>query len=97
MLVRVTPSKADLRIASEIVDFISGLANEGERILVIGGAARLDVALEKLLKAVLEPQPNPKGSDNLFDPDRPLGRFPLKSASPTGWASSILRWNARCK
>jgi hypothetical protein len=43
---------------------------------VLLGAARLDYALEKLLKSVM--QPNVGGDDNLFDPDRPLGSFSAK-------------------
>lgn len=64
------------RVTTEIVRFVSGLAQEGERILVIGGAARVDVALERLLKASLHH--NPGGEDNLFDQDRPLGTFSAK-------------------
>lgn len=62
----------------ELTDFLTGLANEGQRALVIGGAARIDVAVERLLKAVTLPCPG--GNDNLFDPDRPLGTFSAKIA-----------------
>src|ERR1700727_2523834 len=65
-----------LRIGSEIGSLIGGLVLEGERALVVVGAARLDVALEELLKKVLRHHPG--GSDNLFDPDRPLGTFSSK-------------------
>ena len=57
--------------------FMSGLALEGDRTLVIGGAARLDVTLERLLKKVMLHHPG--GSDNLFDSDRPLGSFSAKN------------------
>jgi len=40
------------------------------------GAARLELALERLLMRAM--QPHPGGSDNLFDPDRPLGTFSAK-------------------
>ncbi len=52
------------------------LMNEGERGAVLLGAARLEAALEKLLKSILSPHPD--GNDNLFQPDRPLGSFSAK-------------------
>ena len=55
-----------------------GLAEESDRSAVILGAARLDLALERLLKQVMYHHPG--GSDNLFDPDRPLGSFSAKIA-----------------
>jgi DNA-binding MltR family transcriptional regulator len=61
-----------------LVNFITGLAKEGERALVIGGAARLDVALERLLKSVTRHTAG--GRDDLFDPERPLGTFSAKIA-----------------
>ena len=63
----------------EFVAFLGGLANEGERALVIGDSARIDVALERLLKAVTHPCPG--GRDDLFDADRPLGTFSAKIAA----------------
>jgi len=65
-------------VASDLIAFIGGPAKEGERTLVIGGAARPDVALERLLKSVMRHQAG--GSDSLFDPDRPLGTFSAKIA-----------------
>jgi hypothetical protein len=53
--------------------FILDLAKEGERAAVVLGASRADSLLEELLKAALRPHPG--SSDNLFDPDRPLGTF----------------------
>ena len=52
------------------------LINEGERGGVLLGAARIDFALEKLLKSIMSPHPD--GNDNLFQPDRPLGSFSSK-------------------
>lgn len=63
---------------TEAVDFVLGLAAESDRSAVILGAARLDVALERLLKQVM--QHHPGGNDNLFDADRPLGSFAAKIA-----------------
>lgn len=57
---------------------VSGLMAEGERAAVVVGAARLDLALERLLKSVMHHHPG--GTDNLFDPDRPLGTFSSKIA-----------------
>jgi hypothetical protein len=58
-------------IGDEITTFIAGLADEGQRSAVVLGAARCDVALERLLKKGT--MHHPDGADNLFDPDRPLG------------------------
>lgn len=66
------------RLIQEITDFVKGLAREGERAAVVLGAARLDVALELLLKKLMHHHPG--GSDNLFEPDRPLGSFSAKIA-----------------
>ncbi|MCX5968870.1 MAG: hypothetical protein NTV57_14770 [Cyanobacteria bacterium] len=44
--------------------------------LVLVGAARLDLALEHLLKAVMAPSPEP--DDKLFTPDRSLGSYGAK-------------------
>ena len=72
--------------SDELMCFIVDLAEEGERALVIGGAARIDVVLERLLKAVLKPHPG--GDDNLFDPDRPLGSFSAKIS--LAWRMGLL-------
>lgn len=66
------------RLTQETTRFVSGLAREGERAAVVLGAARLDVALERLLKKLMHP--NPGGSDNLFDSQCPLGSFSAKIA-----------------
>ena len=54
------------------------LAKESDRSAVVLGGARLNVALERLLKAVMNHHPG--GDDNLFDPDRPVGSFSSKIA-----------------
>lgn len=66
-----------VKFVNELDAFIGLLASEGERSLVIGGAARIDVAVERLLKAVMSRAPRGK-DDNLFHPDRPLGTFSAK-------------------
>jgi hypothetical protein len=70
------PAATQTEFSNELLQFMTELAAEGERAAVIGGAARVEVALEHLLKSVLHY--NPEGSDNLFDPDRPLGTFSVK-------------------
>jgi DNA-binding MltR family transcriptional regulator len=63
-------------VMSEFWDFYKGLAKEGERILVIGGSARIEVALERLLRKVMHRDSG--AQDNLFDPDRPIGTLSAK-------------------
>jgi hypothetical protein len=65
-------------IGKEVGALIGGLAQEGQRSTVIVGAARLDIALERLLKGIMAHHPGE--SDNLFHPDRPLGTFSAKIA-----------------
>lgn len=72
--------------SDELMGFLVDLAEEGERALVIGGVARIDVVLERLLKAVLRPHSG--GDDNLFDPDRPLGSFSAKIS--LAWRMGLL-------
>jgi hypothetical protein len=64
--------------ASEMGKFVLGLAEEGERSAVVLGASRADALLEELLRTALKRHPG--GSDNLFDPDRPLGTFSARIA-----------------
>ena len=66
-------------ISLEVRTMIEGLMKEGERAAVVVGAARLELALEHLLKKVM--QENPGGSDDLFDSDRNLGTFSAKIAT----------------
>jgi hypothetical protein len=60
--------KAAVAVGQEITRLVVGLVLEGQRALVIAGAARLDLALENVLKHSMRHHPG--GSDNLFDPDR---------------------------
>jgi hypothetical protein len=73
---RVAPS-SDAAV-EEAIEFVFGLAEESDRSAVILGAARLDLAIGRLLKQVMHHHPG--GSDNLFDQDRPLGTFSAKIA-----------------
>jgi len=66
------------RVTTDISTFLNELAQESERSAVVLSAARLDNALEKLLKSYLVHYPG--GSDNLFDQDRPLSTFSAKIA-----------------
>ena len=73
------PAIAEARryeIVEETGQFFLQLATEGERAAVVMGAARIDFGLEKLLKTVMRHDSG--GTDNLFDPDRPLGTFSAK-------------------
>lgn len=65
-------------VGEDAAVFVQGLAKESDRSAVILGAARLDVSLERLLKAVMSHHPG--GNDNLFDGDRPLSTFSAKIA-----------------
>jgi hypothetical protein len=65
-------------VQKRVTEFLMDLADEGERSAVVLGAARLDLALERVVKKVTTHHPG--GSDNLFDPDRPLGTFAAKIA-----------------
>jgi hypothetical protein len=67
-----------MTIVKDVSAFVVGLAKEGERTAVVLGSARLDVALEQLLKKQMHHHSG--GADNLFDPDRPLGTFSAKIA-----------------
>ena|SRR5579862_6438575 len=72
----VKKQTAGVEMGKEIRTLVAGLMQEGERAAVVVGAARLELALERLLTRVM--QPHPGGSDNLFDPERPLGTFSAK-------------------
>jgi len=54
-----------------------GMLRERGRGAVLVGVARVDAALESLLRAALNP---PRGSETLFHSDRPLGSFGAKIA-----------------
>jgi len=66
------------RVNEDLTAFMGVLASEGERAAVVVGCARIDLALERLLKSVMEP--NPGGQDNLFAVERPLNSFGVKIA-----------------
>ncbi len=65
-------------VGDEAGKIAAQLQKEGGRGAVLLGAARLDLACERLLKGIMHS--NPKGEDNLFDPDRALGTFSAKIA-----------------
>lgn len=58
--------------AEEARSVALGMLRERGRGAVLVGVARVDAALEALLKAALAP---PRGSESLFHTDRPLGSF----------------------
>jgi hypothetical protein len=66
------------RIGELVGKFVGELCQEGERAAVVLGAARVDLGIEELLKKIL--RPNPGGSDDLFEGDRPLSTFSAKIA-----------------
>ena len=59
--------------ASAVRTIALQMLEERGRGAVLVGVARVDVALERLLQAVLLPAPAP--TDSFFQPDRPLGSF----------------------
>ena len=63
--------------AEEARSVALGMLRERGRGAVLVGVARVDAALEALLKATLAP---PRGSETLFHTDRPLGSFGAKIA-----------------
>ena len=63
--------------AEEARSVALGMLRERGRGAVLVGVARVDAALEALLKAALAP---PRGSETLFHTDRPLGSFGAKIA-----------------
>ena len=65
-----------VEITTTVAAFLVRLSRESERSAVILGVARVDRALERALKALLNA---PTGaSDSLFDQDRPLATFSAK-------------------
>lgn len=65
-------------LAAEVHVLLDELVREGQRALVIAGSARIDIALEHLLKRAMRHHAGT--SDSLFDNDRPLGTFAAKIA-----------------
>ena len=72
------PSNLVKERGGDLGKFVAELAEEGERSAVVLGASRADSLLEELLKGTMRRHPG--GSDNLFDPDRPLGSFSSRIA-----------------
>jgi len=71
------PTPEALRVAESARSIAQQMLQERGRGAVLVGAARVDAALEVLLKASLAP---PLGSETLFPNDRPLGSFGARIA-----------------
>ena len=71
------PTPEALRVAESARTIALQMLSERGRGAVLVGAARVDAALEVLLKASLAP---PSGSESLFPADRPLGSFGARIA-----------------
>jgi hypothetical protein len=71
------PTPEVLRVAESARTIALQMLSERGRGAVLVGAARVDAALEVLLKASLAP---PSGSETLFPTDRPLGSFGARIA-----------------
>lgn len=71
------PTPEALRVAESARTIALQMLSERGRGAVLVGAARVDAALEGLLKAALAP---PSGSETLFLTDRPLGSFGARIA-----------------
>jgi hypothetical protein len=71
------PTPEALRVAESARSIALQMLEERGRGAVLVGAARVDAALEVLLKAALAP---PSGSETLFLTDRPLGSFGARIA-----------------
>ena len=72
----MTPDPLTLAAAEQARSVAVQMMAERGRGLVLVGAARLDLALEHLLKAVMAPSADP--DDKLFTPDRSLGSYGAK-------------------
>jgi hypothetical protein len=72
----MTPDPLTLAAAEQARSVAVQMMAERGRGLVLVGAARLDLALEHLLKAVMAPSAEP--DDKLFTPDRSLGSYGAK-------------------
>jgi len=70
------PDPLTLAAAEQARNVAVQMMTERGRGLVLVGAARLDLALEHLLKAVMAPSHDP--DDKLFTPDRSLGSYGAK-------------------
>jgi hypothetical protein len=72
----MNPDPRALAAAEQARNVAVQMMSERGRGLVLVGAARLDLALEHLLKAVMAPSAEP--DDKLFTPDRSLGSYGAK-------------------
>jgi hypothetical protein len=72
----MAPDPLTLAAAEQARNVALQMMRERGRGLVLVGAARLDLALEHLLKAVMAPSSDP--DDKLFTPDRSLGSYGAK-------------------
>lgn len=72
----MSPDPLTLAAAEHARNVAVQMMTERGRGLVLVGAARLDLALEHLLKAVMVPSTEP--DDKLFTPDRSLGSYGSK-------------------
>lgn len=72
----MSPDPLTLAAAEQARTVVLQMMAERGRGVVLVGAARLDLALEHLLKAVMAPSQDP--DDGLFTPDRSLGSFGSK-------------------
>jgi len=72
----MSPDPLTLAAAEQARNVAVQMMAERGRGLVLVGAARLDLALEHLLKAVMAPSADP--DDKLFTPDRTLGTYGAK-------------------
>lgn len=70
------PDQTTLSAAEQARTVVLQMMAERGRGVVLVGAARLDLALEHLLKAVMAPSPD--HDDGLFTPERSLGSFAAK-------------------
>lgn len=70
------PDPLTVAAAEQAKTVVLQMMAERGRGVVLVGAARLDLALEHLLKAVMAPSSEP--DDRLFTPDRSLGSFGAK-------------------
>lgn len=72
----MSPDPLTIAAAEQARNVAVQMMAERGRGLVLVGAARLDLALEHLLKAVMAPSADP--DDKLFTPDRSLGSYGAK-------------------
>jgi hypothetical protein len=72
----MSPDPLTLAAAEQARNVALQMMTERGRGLVLVGAARLDLSLEHLLKAVMAPSAEP--DDKLFTPDRSLGSYGAK-------------------